>query len=139
MESRPKRCCHPNCQECPYVDCRWDGYDGYEQTISNRIDQVARQQEANYNRNHRTEIMRRYQRTEKGREAEQRYKCTEKYRQKEQRYNSSPAGKERQNRYKKSKKGQEVARRKAKRKIDTGKNAEYCRRYYYRQKALQEA
>lgn len=27
MQKRPNKCCHPNCFECPYLDCQWDGFD----------------------------------------------------------------------------------------------------------------
>lgn len=25
-DSRPELCCHPNCFNCPYPDCRWNGF-----------------------------------------------------------------------------------------------------------------
>lgn len=24
MKSKPPKCCHPNCENCPYADCKWD-------------------------------------------------------------------------------------------------------------------
>lgn len=25
-DSRPELCCHPNCFNCPYPDCQWNGF-----------------------------------------------------------------------------------------------------------------
>lgn len=25
QKRKPPKCCHPDCFNCPYVDCRWDG------------------------------------------------------------------------------------------------------------------
>lgn len=51
------------------------------------------------------------------------------------RYEQSDKGKERQKRYRNSEKGKENEKRKRAKKISSGKNAEYCRRYYERKKA----
>ena len=49
-------------------------------------------------------------------------------------YNKTEKGKIRQARYSKSEKGKANERRKSKRKIESGQNAEYCRRYSERQR-----
>ncbi len=54
-------------------------------------------------------------------------------------YNRSAKGKARAKRYQDSGKGKETLKRKVSSRIDRGKNAECCRRWYYRQKALKEA
>lgn len=57
-------------------------------------------------------------------------------RQKSQlKYNQSDKGKNARKRYSESDKGKENERRKRKRRVTSGKNAEYCRAYYYRKKA----
>lgn len=62
-----------------------------------------------------------YQHSQKGKEAEKRY-------------NSSQKGRERQRRYLKTEKGKETEKRKSKKKVESGKNAEYCRIYYQKKK-----
>lgn len=54
------------------------------------------------------------------------------------RYNHSDKGREARRKYEQSEKGQEVAKKKSNKKIESGKNAERCRRYYQRKKAMRE-
>lgn len=35
---KPPKCCHPNCLECPYVDCRYDRLEEEDFTESNNRD-----------------------------------------------------------------------------------------------------
>lgn len=79
MKTKPKKCCYPDCFNCPYVDCRWDC--------------ASPSQYA---------------------------------------YIHSEAGKAAQERYNKSEKGKERDKRRQKRRIESGKNAEMCRKYYAR-------
>lgn len=79
MKTKPKKCCYPDCFNCPYVDCRWD---------CANPSQYA--------------------------------------------YIHSEAGKAAQERYNKSEKGKERDKRRAKKRIESGKNAEMCRAYYAR-------
>lgn len=79
MKTKPKKCCYPDCFDCPYVDCRWD--------------------------------------------------CTN---PSQYAYIHSEAGKAAQERYNKSEKGKERDKRRAKKRIESGKNAEMCRAYYAR-------
>jgi hypothetical protein len=55
--------------------------------------------------------------------------------EKQYRYNHSAKGREARKRYANSEKGQANEKRKRDKKIASGKNAEYCRRYYARKKA----
>ncbi|MCD2492750.1 hypothetical protein LQE92_08925 [Lacrimispora sp. NSJ-141] len=55
------------------------------------------------------------------------------------RYNRSDKGRLRSKKYLESEKGKQAQERRGRRRIENGKNAEYCRRYYHRQKALREA
>ena len=73
--------------------------------------------------------------SEKGKEAIERYHKTEKYKESQRRYNNSEKGLERIKRYMSTEKGKESLKRKNKKKIESGKNAEYCRRYYQKMKA----
>lgn len=50
-------------------------------------------------------------------------------------YNHSENGRASRKRYEQSEKGKAVQRRKYQGRIESGKNAEYCRAYYQRQKA----
>ena len=54
------------------------------------------------------------------------------------RYNHSDKGKETRQRYYESEKGKENEKKKSQRRIASGKNAEACRRYYYKKKAEKE-
>lgn len=89
----------------------------------------------------------RYNHSDKGRLARARYQSTDKFKRSQDKYRKSDKGKEAiakyrksqsynesQKKYQQSEKGKENERRKRQRKIDNGKNAEYCRRYYYRKK-----
>ena len=35
---RPPKCCHPNCFECPYTDCRYDRLEAEDYTETNNRD-----------------------------------------------------------------------------------------------------
>lgn len=90
---RPKRCCHPDCFNCPYKDCRWSGDD------------------KNYYYNH-----------------------SDKGKMRFERYDHSDKGKARFEKYNQSEKGRLNQQKKSKKKVASGKNAEYCRRYYEKKK-----
>lgn len=51
-------------------------------------------------------------------------------------YNQSDKGKERSRRYEKSEKGKARAKRRQQKAIASGKNAERCRKYYWRKKGI---
>lgn len=38
MKTKPKKCCHPNCFECPYKDCRWQEMTSQDFSESNSRD-----------------------------------------------------------------------------------------------------
>lgn len=38
MRAKPKRCCHPDCFNCPYKDCRYDGMETVDYTETNQRD-----------------------------------------------------------------------------------------------------
>ena len=68
-----------------------------------------------------------------------RYEQSERRKESHMRYDQSEKGKERFRRYGQSAKGKATEKRKMQKRIASGKNAEYCRRYYQRKKAEREA
>lgn len=52
-------------------------------------------------------------------------------------YNNSDKGKERQKRYNNSPKGKERSKRASQKAVESGKNAERCRKYYWRKKGIE--
>lgn len=130
-----------------------DGYEEYddvvvtesERAMQDEIDtriRVSRQftarQKSQYKYNHSCN----------GKKAKSRYQQTSKFKQSQEKYRHSPKGQEMlrkysksqnfanaQEKYRHSEKGIENERKKRQKKVETGKNAEYCRRYYYRKKA----
>lgn len=54
-------------------------------------------------------------------------------------YNHSEKGKAARKRYAQTDKGKATAKRKSQKAVASGKNAEYCRRYYQKKKAEREA
>lgn len=38
MKTKPKKCCHPNCFDCPYKDCRWQEMTSQDFSESNSRD-----------------------------------------------------------------------------------------------------
>lgn len=38
MMKKPKKCCKPDCFNCPYSDCRYDGMDTDDFTETNKLD-----------------------------------------------------------------------------------------------------
>ena len=65
------------------------------------------------------------------------YNHSEKGKARMNRYNNSEKGKERQKRYNNSPKGKERSRRASQKDIESGKNAERCRKYYWRKKGIE--
>ena len=112
--SRPTGCVYPDCLHCTLLECEYDGIEIDDEAISNAIDSEIihmRVVEQHYiNGTYSTyDSKRRYHRSEKGKAALKKYLVSEK--------------------------GKEAQKRKAQKDIETGKNAEKCRRYYERHKA----
>ena len=76
-----------------------------------------------------------YANSEKGKDRTKRYEQSAKGTLRRKRYNRSEKGIAAANRYLASDKGKEMLGRKNKKRIESGKNAEYCRRYYEKMKA----
>lgn len=105
----------------------------------NELDREIRRERLSDEDKSRIKRQKKYFKTEKGKEALKRYSQSPKGKAKQKKYNDSLKGKESRKRYENSEKGKETARRKTKKLIESGKNAERCRAYYYRKKAQREA
>lgn len=103
---KPMNCTFPDCIYCPYQDCKYDEIEQSDLFRQNAFDNELGIVDP--------KILRR--------------------RQSQKKYINSEKGKLAMRRYLNSEKGQENERRKRQKKIDNGKNAEYCRRYYRRKK-----
>jgi hypothetical protein len=100
MQEKPARCCHPDCYNCPYDECIYDGYEDDEtNAIDKSVKKFAMLQRALFNG---SEKSFRCNHSEKGKAAQKRYIQSEK-------------GKAAQKRYAQSDRGKKMQRRKAKR------------------------
>lgn len=121
METKPPKCCHPDCENCPYNDCIYDGIEDDEtKIIDDNVKRLAMIQRAAMNG---TESIYKYNHSEKGKARMERYEQSEKRKESRKRYYQSEKGKEAQRRYRKSEKGR-------------AKNAEKSRRYRERKKEI---
>ena len=77
----------------------------------------------------------RYEQSDKGKEAKKRYSQTLRFKEAQKSYFLSEKGIDARNRYLNSEKGKDAQKRKAQKDIDSGKNAERCKRYYERHRA----
>lgn len=148
---KPENCCYPNCFECPYDDCEYDGVEVSESKLQDEFDKdleavepsvkLRRKRHNKYNKSDKgKERLNKYNKSDKGKERQKNYEESKKGKERQRKYNLSAKGKERTERYLKSEKGIENEKRKAQKKIASGKNAEYCKRYYYKKKlAMQNA
>lgn len=107
MYNKPEKCCYPNCFDCTYKDCCYDGSEYRDVIRQNQFD----------------------------RELEAVDPSIRKRRARQSKYAKSDKGIARYKRYIQSDKGKEMLKRKQKRSIESGKNAECCRRYYQKMKA----
>lgn len=121
--------CTMNCLHCSQVDC-----------TNNKITDAERKQQDSYDREVAKEHIPEERRSHcKYKLAQYDYNHSDKGRASRKRYERSEKGKASQKRYVQSEKGKATAKRKQQKQIASGKNAEYCRRYYQRKKAEREA
>ena len=132
MLKKPKKCVYPDCEKCVYADCRYDGLERLDIVEQNKFDKELEVVEPEVLQKRKNQ--KKYNATDMGKEKQRRYNSSEKGKIRQKKYNDSEKGKESRKRYALSEKGIENERRKQKQKIDKGKNAEYCRRYYYKKK-----
>lgn len=134
MKKRPKKCCHPNCLECPYDDCYYDTVEIHDIQEQDNLDA----QNIRWRDIVEPEVLQRklavkkYNNSSKGKTSREKYEKTEKGKSTQKKYNQSEKGKLSRKRYLKTEKGIENERKKSERKIESGKNASYCKTYYYR-------
>ena len=86
--------CDRDCFNCPYPDCRLDGYDYAEKRRQDRFDNDLKPHDATYQHNH----------TKSHEESQTRYNNSLKGKERLKRYNSTEKGKERFRRYYQKKK-----------------------------------
>jgi hypothetical protein len=124
-------CCKPDCDN--NSDVTRD-----ERIAQDKRDRVAideRKTNAELERlEYQREYHRKYIRSERGKEVRKMYRQSERGKEANRRYYASEKGKATQKRYKQSEKGKEKTRMANQKAVASGKNAEYCRAYYYRQK-----
>ena len=91
----PKKCCYPQCDECPYLDCRFDGVFAREVFRQDRFDASLQPNDIRRAYNQTVEgraRTARYNRSEKGKLSRQRYERSDRGKQRHNDYNHSPAG-----------------------------------------------
>lgn len=104
---KPNLCLYPNCFECSYQDCMYSDLEQMDIVAQDKFDDELKVVEP--------EILRRRKSLKK--------------------YNASQKGKERHKKYINSEKGKISEKKRQNKKIESGKNSEYCRRYYQKMKA----
>lgn len=132
--SKPIKCCFPNCENCPYTDCKYNDIEYEDIKRQDEFDRSLEIVEPEIARRRRS--VKKYNSSEKRRASQAKYAQSKKGKMRTKKYNSSQKGKESRKRYSQSTKGIAAEKRKQKKKIESGKNAEYCRAYYYRKKLL---
>lgn len=135
--------CNMDCFNCREADCVNDTLTEAEREAQNRCDRkIVKERKYGESLNRwkydkslkgRARI-RRYFKSAKGKVAQKKYARSEKGKEAAKRYAQSDKGKATQKRYMQSEKGKAAARRKNQKQIASGKNAEYCRVYYQKQK-----
>lgn len=103
---RPRKCMYPDCERCVFTDCIYDSVERKDIFEQDMFDKVLEVVEP--------EVLSR--------------------RESQRKYNNSEKGKASRRRYSMTEKGIENEKKKSQRKINNGRNAEYCRRYYYKKK-----
>lgn len=142
---KPKRCCIPDCFSCPYKDCRYSDVEYSDILSQDEFDKNLfpcdlsvlnrRKRQSKYSKTEKGKISHhKYQISDKGKASQDAYKKTKRYKITQQRYEKTDNAKERQKKYRTSDKGKISEKKKSAKKIKSGKNAEYCRRYYQRKK-----
>lgn len=123
--------CNMDCFNCCKPDC-----DNDELTTAERNAQTEYDREIIYDRKFgREKVLAKYDKSEKGKARTKKYRNSAKGKEATRRYETSEKGKERYRRYCNSERGQSVRKQYRDQLVATGKNAEYCRAYYYRKKA----
>ena len=129
--------CNMDCFNCSLRDCVNDEITAAEIKAQNDHDR-----EIIYERKSgRALVYAKYDRSERGKARRKKYLNSDKAKETRKRYESTEKAKERYKRYRETERGKAVRKQYREQLIASGKNAEYCRAYYQRQKEkkLQEA
>lgn len=90
---KPPKCCHPDCENCPYVDCNWGGYSRYDDIVTDAIEKELQIESMDYDKRHSKEIQDRYNHSEKGQQTARTYRNTINYAESQKRYRSTEKAK----------------------------------------------
>ena len=129
---KPKKCVYPKCHLCIYKDCRYNGLEYHEIVAQDKFDKEMEIVEPEVQKRRISNS--KYSASEKGKASQRKYRQSEKGKVTQNKYNNSEKGKASRKRYSQTDKGKQNEKRKQTRKIESGRNAEYCRRYYYKKK-----
>ena len=138
-KGKPKYCCYPDCSSCTLKDCMYNELEYEDIQEQNELDREIRRERLSEESKKLYEWQKAYNQSPKGKARQKKYNDSLKGKESRKRYENSEKGKASRKRYENSEKGKETARRKTKKLIESGKNAERCRAYYYRKKAQREA
>lgn len=86
MKQKPKNCTYPDCFNCPYKDCRYDGRENED------IDAYAQPESTCVRKIKPSGV--RYEESQKGKECRKRYRSTDRYRESQKKYRESERAKE---------------------------------------------
>lgn len=130
--------CNMDCFHCQKPDCDNDSLTFEEEKAQDKRDRFALYDRKYGAERDRIARQKKYDASEKGKQRTKRYKQSEKHKEAQRRYNASEKGKERNRKHyqkiKQTEAGREAIRKRNQKAVASGKNAEYCRAYYYRQK-----
>ena len=123
-------CCYPDCFHCTKEDCTNDGLTTAERKASDEYDIEV----IGGRKYGRAAVIWKYEHSEKRKDSHKKYEQSDKGKAAHKRYNNSDKGKAVRERYAQTEKGKETEKRKQQKRIESGKNAERCRRYYQKKK-----
>lgn len=138
---KPKNCIYPDCFNCTLDDCLYNTLEQPDIVQQNKLDKeiAFRNKLEQLEPKQRAKVIydRMYEQTEKGKARRRRYNQSEEHKISQKKYFQTEKGKATQKRYKQSEKGKAAQKRREAKRIETGKNAIYCKRY--REKKKREA
>lgn len=138
---KPKNCIYPDCLNCALDDCSYNTLEQPDIIQQNKLDKeiAFKNKLEQLEPRQRVKVIydRMYEQTEKGKARRRRYNQSEAHRISQKKYSQTKKGKTAQKRYKQSEKGKAAQKRTEAKRVETGKNAIYCKRY--REKKKREA
>lgn len=135
---KPKNCIYPDCLNCTLDDCLYNTLEQSDIVQQNKFDKdIAFENKLEHlepKQRAKAIYDRKYEQTEKGKERRRRYNRSEAHRASQKKYFQTEKGKAAQKRYKQSYKGKAAQNKINAKRVETGKNAIYCRRYREKKK-----